>query len=251
MTPKHLPIIFLAWLIHFSLSAQDSRPAIYPFDVTVGEQKATISGQSAIFAKIPKPITNDATVSLATEPEMVITNIFPTNGKGEPTQDASAKAKVIITQKGNTFRLNQTMDQSILEPGDYVMNIVLQTKGTARVFFKIAGDQTVAETIDQSKPETVLQAVFDLSKPGGDLKLLKPLQGRGADGDVKDVCSVGEGPPEAQKEFREYFSTGKITGPARIEGERAQVDFLFGPNGRKKETMNLTRHDGKWYLSSF
>jgi len=51
--------------------------------------------------------------------------------------------------------------------------------------------------------------------------------------------------------FATFFSKGKINGNATIEGDKAQVPILFGPDGTKDETMNLVKKDNKWYLQSF
>ena len=106
------------------------------------------------------------------------------------------------------------------------------------------------EKIDQSKPENVLQAVFDCAKSGA-LAKLKGLASSTADGDVKNVCAVSEAPQEVQADFKKHFATGKIVGAARVEGDRAAIGFLFGPDGSKDETMNLVRENGRWFLDSF
>ena len=36
-----------------------------------------------------------------------------------------------------------------------------------------------------------------------------------------------------------------------ITGDEAKVNFVFGPNLERNETMNMQRISGKWYLSSF
>lgn len=102
-----------------------------------------------------------------------------------------------------------------------------------------------------SDPVKVVEQIFAAARTGkaDALPGLCDPAGTG-DGDVKDVCSAAPGSPKWDQ-FTKYFSTGTIDGPANVEGDRAAVSFLFGPGGTKKETMNLTKIDGKWYLASF
>ena len=250
--------LFPLVLVYFSVpgSAQERSP-IYPFDVKIAGQQAELQGNTstALFAKTPKPVRNDAVVELAGDPGLVIVNVFPCDEKGAISQKNSSNPKVIMAQKAAKFQLDQTMDKSKLGPGFYLMNIVVQPLGTSRVVFEIGNAADTAPPpkkagIDRSKPESVLQAVFDCAK-SGELAKLKILQSSGADGDVKRVCSVSGAPANVQADFRKHFSTGKISGAARIEGNKAQVDFLFGPDGTKKETMNLVKEAGGWFLDSF
>lgn len=98
--------------------------------------------------------------------------------------------------------------------------------------------------VDQSKPELVVQAVFDAAK-SKDFALLKGLCAPDADGDTKMICNLDE---KSKEEFIKYFGMGKIDGVPKIEGTKAEVNILFGPDGKKKETMKLVQIDGKWFL---
>ncbi len=231
------------------------RAAIYPFDVTVAGEKAKIEGnpEYAIFAKIGKPVASDAEVRVGVKPERIIVNIFPCDAKGAPKPGAQAKAKVIMASRATTFRLDQTLDKSTLDPGLYIMNVVLGSKGTSRVMFAVGSKGTTpAASVKATTPEKVVESVFVAARTGefSNLKMLLPPSGN-ADGDVKRVCGVGEADEAGQSEFRKYFSKGGVSGKARIKGDKAEVDFLFGPDGRKKETMELVRENGRWYLSQF
>jgi hypothetical protein len=232
------------------------RAAIYPFDVTVAGETAVIEGnaEAAIFAKLKKSVTKDAEVTLGLkEPGQIIVNVFPVDEKGVPK--AGVAPKVIMVSEGTSFFLNKTMDESVLADGEYGMNIVSPLLGTSRVLFKVGAAKTpVAGGATQKTPEAALQMVFDAAN-GGDLAGLNVLlpPGGGEDGDVRNVCGVSKAPQKDKDEFCAYFKTGKIQGDARIDEKAgtAEVDFLFGPTGKKKETMNLVRKDGLWYLSSF
>lgn len=102
---------------------------------------------------------------------------------------------------------------------------------------------------DQSTPEGALEMVFSAAS-SGDLSKLSNLcnpELRG-DGDVKRICNAAN---ENSEEFKKYFSKGKLNGKAEIDGDKAKVPFLFGPDGQEKETMNLRKSGDKWYLYSF
>jgi hypothetical protein len=119
------------------------------------------------------------------------------------------------------------------------------------------GGSTVTEketgfTLDQSNPESVVQAIFEAAKTGNyDLLtgLCDPL-GEG-DGDTRRICSAKEASEKDLADFVTYFKDGKTTGAARIENDEAYVPFLFGPDATETEEMVLINREGKWYLYSF
>lgn len=116
-----------------------------------------------------------------------------------------------------------------------------------------AADQpaAAASSVDQSDPVKVLEHVFAAAAAGkaDGLSALCDPAGSG-DGDVKSICASKPGDPKWD-EFVSYFAKGKVKGAPSTEGETAAIDFTFGPDGTKSETMKLTKLDGKWYLASF
>ena len=103
--------------------------------------------------------------------------------------------------------------------------------------------------IDQSTPEKAVEAVFNAAR-SGDISNLKSLcdpEGEN-DGDTRRICELSEADAA---EFFEYFKNGKVNGKAEINGNMAAVPILFGPEGKKEETMNVVKRGDKWYLSSF
>ena len=105
--------------------------------------------------------------------------------------------------------------------------------------------------IDFGDPVSVLQAVFTAARTGdfGILSGLCDPLGEN-DGDTAMICAMSEDHPEVEM-FIEHFATGRVTGEVLIVGDRARVDFSFGPSGDEEETMGLVRRDGKWYLFDF
>lgn len=105
--------------------------------------------------------------------------------------------------------------------------------------------------VDFSDPVKVVQAIFDAAR-NKDIVILTSLcdpEGEN-DGDTRRICNVAKD-STLLDEFVLWFAKGKVTGKAVIEGDRARVPFLFGPDGKKKEEMNLVKREGRWYLYSF
>jgi hypothetical protein len=105
--------------------------------------------------------------------------------------------------------------------------------------------------VDHDNPSSVVEAIFVVAK-GADAKILGGLcdpNGQ-VDLDVRRICEYAHGfDPEG--EFPMFFGEGKVAGPHQILGDRAWVPFLFGPNGDKRDTIQLVRREGKWYLEQF
>lgn len=91
--------------------------------------------------------------------------------------------------------------------------------------------------------------IFDAAKSGNYAPLANICDPNG-DGDTRDICNMANDDSRAE-EFKEAFADGEVVGEARIEGDRAEVDFKFGPGGVENETMRLVKVDGKWLLSAF
>lgn len=117
-------------LVGMVVSAQDY---VLPFNVKVGGQDA-VAGTEKIFAKIAEAVAADAELEVDSKADMIIVNVFPCDAKGQVKTGAAAK--IIMLQKTNKIKLDQTMDKTKLTPGNYVMNIVAGGK-TARVMFKV------------------------------------------------------------------------------------------------------------------
>lgn len=104
---------------------------------------------------------------------------------------------------------------------------------------------------DNSDPVKVVEQIFAAASSGKADALAGLCDPAGTgDGDVKDVCGAQPGSPKWDQ-FTKYFAKGKIDGAPQLEGDSAAVNFLFGPDGTKKETMKLQKIGGKWYLGSF
>jgi predicted small secreted protein len=101
----------------------------------------------------------------------------------------------------------------------------------------------------QSSPGAVAETIFDAAK-SGNYQTLPQLIDSEADGDSKRIGSVASD-PAMQEEFKKYFAKGKMNGEPLVEGDKASVKILFGPDGDKEETFEMVKKNGNWYLKSF
>jgi hypothetical protein len=113
--------------------AQDDGGSL-PFPVSVGGQAATYK-KGEPFAKIAKPVKNDAALEVtAKKNDMIIINVHKSDAKGAPVQGGSPAT--IILQKTNKGTLADSMDKKKLEPGDYLLSVTADDK-TSTILFKI------------------------------------------------------------------------------------------------------------------
>ncbi|MFQ5434880.1 MAG: hypothetical protein ACE5FD_08385, partial [Anaerolineae bacterium] len=105
--------------------------------------------------------------------------------------------------------------------------------------------------VDFTDPASVLEAIFQSARRGefSQLATLCDPQGEN-DGDTTEICTLTAG-SESAASFRDWFATGHITGDVVIDGSRAEIPFIFGPDGDQEETMVLIQRDGRWYLFNY
>ena len=115
-----------------SASAQDD--GSLPFPVSVGGQAATYK-KGEPFAKLAKPVKNDAAIEITDKPDqMIIINVNKTDEKGAPA--AGAQPAIIILQNTNKGTLAGTMDKQKLAAGNYMLSVIASGK-TATILFKV------------------------------------------------------------------------------------------------------------------
>ena len=101
----------------------------------------------------------------------------------------------------------------------------------------------------QDNPKAVAEAIFDAAK-NSNYTGLAALIDTDADNDSKMIAQAATD-EKIKEEFNKYFSKGKVSGEPVINGEKASVSILFGPDGDKEETFEMVKKNGKWYLQSF
>ncbi|BCU76444.1 hypothetical protein [Luteolibacter sp. LG18] len=128
-------LLLCAGIVVCAVAHADERPAIYPFDVTLGGVKAEVKPGNQLFAEVPKPVTDNAVLALDHEVPMLIVNAFPCkeDGSVEETQAAA----ILYAQKVKEVKLDATMDKKKLAPGTYLANVVADGK-TSRIVFTVA-----------------------------------------------------------------------------------------------------------------
>ncbi len=108
-----------------------------------------------------------------------------------------------------------------------------------------------AIVIDFSNPASVMQGVIDSAR----FEVYDELAGLcdplgENDGDTAVICEMTANHPD-KDELANYFAFAHITGQVTIDGDHAQIPFIFGPDGDQEETMDFILRDGKWYLYGF
>ena len=107
---------------------------LYPFEVTLGGQKAVMQEGNMLFAVVEKPVKPDAVLALEEQSAMLIVNAFPCEEDGTVLETQTAA--VIFAKDTREVKLNATIDKKPLVPGTYLMNVVAHSK-TSRVVFTV------------------------------------------------------------------------------------------------------------------
>jgi len=141
--------------------------------------------------------------------------------------------------------------------------IIIEAQGTveswqdfAPVFGEMIESLTLGEPqasgeIDWTDPASVVQAIFTAAQTEDFSRLPELCDPLGEhDGDTDAICNITADHPDKDT-FVAAFAKARLNGEPTISGNRAEVPFLFGPNGDQEETMTLILRDGKWYLLGF
>ena len=120
-------------VLALGLISSHAQDGALPFPVSLGGQAATYKAGEP-FARIAKPVKNDAAIEVSVKADMIIINIGKTNEKGDPLP--AGQPAVILLQGTNKGSLNQSMDKRKLEAGYYIMSVVAEGK-TASIVFKV------------------------------------------------------------------------------------------------------------------
>jgi hypothetical protein len=112
-------------------------------------------------------------------------------------------------------------------------------------------DDPIAPAIDFGDPKSVLGAVIFAARSGdpAPLSALCDPAG-GSEPSVQRVCAL-EADSAEWASFRAAFGRARLNGEPRVSGDRAALNFVYGPDGTTSETMELVRKGGRWYLLRF
>lgn len=122
--------------------------------------------------------------------------------------------------------------------------------GVAPPSMTTATTTTPTAKSDRSTPNDTVRLFIELAK-AGKFEAIRELAAPDADGDVREACAIGDASNEDQLRFQSFFGGGKTLGAARVDGDRAEVDFTMGDKQKREETMHLQRIAGIWFLSHF
>jgi len=170
-----------------------------------------------------------------------------------------SKGKLKLVKKVSWYSNGQKESEDTYKDGKLIKRNEWDRDGN--VIEQLTSSDEETSSIN-STPESVMVTIISAAKTGkvGVLKSLLPPEGEGTtDGDCKALCNPGNKRMRNElghnyvtlEEFKKYFSKAKIVGEPIINGDQAEVNFVFGPNVERDETMNLQRIKGKWYLKSF
>ncbi len=129
--------------------AEEERPMLYPFDVTLNGQKAEIGDWGDLFAVVKEPVKADAVLAIDKVAPMLIINAFPCKEDGSILMDG-APAAVIFAKETAEVKLDATMDKKNLAPGTYLMNVVANNR-TSRVVFTVTDGKKAVKLPDIGK----------------------------------------------------------------------------------------------------
>ena len=112
-------------------------------------------------------------------------------------------------------------------------------------------DDRGSAQVDYSEPKRVLSSVFFAAQSGESRHLAELCDPHGkANSHALRICSQVSGSAEWPA-FAKQFEKGRLIGEARITDDSALVNFVFGPSGTDRETMELVRRGRRWYLLAF
>lgn len=103
----------------------------------------------------------------------------------------------------------------------------------------------------QNSPERVMNYIFEAAKKE-DFSNFKYLCDPYSENDsnVNYVCYAGLMLEQGKNELIANFSSGRIIGEPKIQDDRAEIEFAYGPNSDRLEKANLIKRNEKWYLIS-
>ena len=104
----------------------------------------------------------------------------------------------------------------------------------------------------QKDPASVMKYIFESAKKGdfSNFRNLCDPYGEN-DSDVNQICYAEMMMEKQQANLKAEFENGRIIGKAVINGDKAEVEFAFGPSANRLEKMGMVKRNGLWYLSGF
>lgn len=104
----------------------------------------------------------------------------------------------------------------------------------------------------QKDPASVINYIFESAKNRdfSNFRNLCDPYGEN-DSDVNRICYAEMMMQKQQANLKAEFENGRIIGEPKIDGDKAEVEFAFGPSANRLEKMKMVKRNGLWYLSGF
>ena len=104
----------------------------------------------------------------------------------------------------------------------------------------------------QKDPVSVMNYIFNSLKKGDFSKFRNLCDPYGENSNsVNSFCYAEILMEKEQNDLKSEFENGRVVGKAKIKGDKAEVEFAFGPSANRLEKMELVNRNGFWYLSRF
>lgn len=104
----------------------------------------------------------------------------------------------------------------------------------------------------QNDPTSVMKYIFESAKKGdfSNFRNLCDPYGEN-DSDVNQICYAEMLIEKQQADLKKEFENGRVIGKAQVNGDKAEVEFAFGPSANRLEKMKMIKRNGLWYLAAF
>ena len=104
----------------------------------------------------------------------------------------------------------------------------------------------------QKDPASVMNYIFESAKKEdfSNFRNLCDPYGEN-DSDVNQICYAEMMMQKQQANLKVEFENGRVIGEPKIDGDKAEVEFAFGPSANRLEKMGMVKRNGLWYLSGF
>lgn len=172
---------------------------------------------------------NDALEKLEVEIEKTKNDYNSTNsfqlGRSKSTKEAQLSK---INEKLIYLQQNKNGIKKALTELEYSESFAFQENPTNLIQHIFFG----AKNKDFSKFQFIVDPYAENSNSAETIKFIKYL------------------PLKDQKEFVEEFSNSRIMGQPKIKGDKAEIEYAYGINSNKLETMTFIKRMDKWYVFS-
>ena len=104
----------------------------------------------------------------------------------------------------------------------------------------------------QKAPESVMKYIFESAKKGdfSNFRNLCDPYGEN-DSDVNQICYAEMLMEKQKTDLKREFENGRVIGKAKVNGDKAEVEFVFGASANRLEKMKMIKRNGLWYLGAF